>query len=122
MKKLLSLLFICTFAASLVGCSENAKETGGKASDELSSATEETQPEETLESRTREIDTENAYVFDESVILSDGEYDALNTYTAWLSKTFKINAAIVLTDDIGESEPADYARNFYESNYSGDKQ
>jgi len=120
MKKLLSLLLICIFAASLVGCSENAKETGGSAADELSSAAEETQPEETLESRTREIDTENTYVFDESVILTDGEYDALNTYTAWLSKTFKINAAIVLTDDIGESEPADYASNFYESNYSGD--
>ncbi len=121
MKKLLSLLLICCFMTAFAGCSDETKETGASAVDELASVQDDSEKEEeTLEERTREIDTENTHVYDESLILTDSEFDALNDYTAWFSKTFKINAAVVLTDDIGDSEPSDYAKNFYESNYSGD--
>lgn len=118
MKKLLPLLMICCFITAFAGCSDKTKETAGSVSDELSEETKETQ--QTLENRTRKVDTENTYVYDETMILTDGEYDDLNTYTAWFSKAFKINAAVVVTDDIGDSEPSDYAKNFYESNYNGD--
>ena len=120
MKKLMSLLLVCCFVTAFTGCSDDSQETDVSAVDELVSVTDEKQEDETLEQRTREIDTENTHVYDESLILTDSEYDALNEYTAWFAKTFKINAAIVLTDDIGENEPSDYAKNFYESNYSGD--
>lgn len=135
MKKLLSLLLISSMLIVSAGCSDEANPANAPAADELSSSAEEKKEskenksdedqdsekeEETLENRTREIDTENAHVYDESVILNDGEFEALNSYTAWLAKTFKINAAIVLTEDIGDSEPSEYAKNFYESNYSGD--
>ncbi|MBQ3566190.1 MAG: TPM domain-containing protein [Oscillospiraceae bacterium] len=121
MKKLLSLLIMCSFLTLSVGCSDDSEKTTANAPDELSSSAENSKEEkETVENRTREVDTDNTHVYDETMILTDGEYEDLNTYAAWLSKAFKINAAIVLTDDIGDSEPSDYAKHFYESNYSGD--
>ncbi|MGN0614440.1 MAG: TPM domain-containing protein [Porcipelethomonas sp.] len=122
-------LLLCCIIAVLPACSGNSEETNGNAPDELSSQTAEDgeagdSPQETTEEqlkpRDREADTDSQYVFDDGGILSDGEYDSLNSYAAWLSRTFKINAAVVLTDDIGGSEPADYAKNCYESNYTGD--
>jgi len=120
MKKLLSLLLICCLATAFTGCSDKAKETDVSGIvDKLSESTEKSE-KETLENREREIDTDNQHVFDDSLILTDTEYDSLNSYIAWFSKAFKINAAVVLTDALGDSEPSDYAKNFYESNYSGD--
>ncbi len=121
MKKFLCLLLIFCMTITFVGCSDD-EEKNISAVDELevSEQSEKEKTEETLENRDRNIDTDDMYVFDDSQILTNGEYDALNSQTAWISKTFKINAAVVITDDIGESSPADFSKKFYESKYSGD--
>lgn len=118
MKKLLYILILGCFITISVGCSnEKASDTLSE-SEAVETATE--QEKKPLESRVREIDTENTCVYDDSLVLTDAEYDSLNSYTAWFSQTFKINAAIVLTDDIGDSSPEEFAKNYYENYYSGD--
>lgn len=84
---------------------------------EQSSAAEETEP--TLPERDRTIDTSTEFVFDDAKALSSSDYDALNEYTAWLSKTFKINAAVVITDDMGDKTAEEYAGDYYTDLYGG---
>ncbi len=121
MKKILSLILSCLLATAMTGCGD-----GKKAKDELEASTEKiTQAtEETTtkkkENRNRKVDMENTNVYDETLILSDWEYDDLNSYAEAIAQDFKMNCAIVLTDDIGDNEPSEYAKNFYESKYSGD--
>lgn len=80
------------------------------------SAAEETEP--TLPERDRTIDTSREFVFDDEKVLSSSDYNELNEYTAWIARTFKINAAVVITDDIGENTVADYALNYYNDLYN----
>lgn len=120
MKKILCLILSCVLATAMIGCDDEKK-----AKDELEASSASTQATEKgkvmfKENRERKGDAENANVFDETLILTDGEYEDLNDYAATLAQTYKINCAVVLTDDIGDSEPSDFAKNFYESNYSGD--
>lgn len=84
---------------------------------EQSSAAEETEP--TLPERDRTIDTSTEFVFDDAKVLSSSDYDALNEYTAWISKTFKINAAVVTTDDMGDKTAEEYANDYYSELYGG---
>ncbi len=122
-KKILFIVIFCCCVA-FTGCFEDIKTPESLASDELSSQSEspesEQPSEKKLKARDREVDTEKEYVFDDADILSKGEYDSINTYTAWVSKAFKINAAVVLTDDIEDKEPADYAKDYYNKLYKGD--
>lgn len=73
-----------------------------------------------LKIRERAIETDGKYVYDDEKILTDGEFDALNSYVAWFSKAFKISAAVVLTNDIGDSTPEEYAASAYSDYCSGD--
>lgn len=123
MKKLICAVLLCLIAAAFVGCNET-KETNASVSDsdaegQNADFSDESSKEE-LKARDREIDTDKEFVFDEAGVLSDGEYDSLNTYTAWLAKAFKINAAVVITDDIEDKKPADFAEEYYSDLYSGD--
>ena len=102
-----------------VGCDE-IKETNASISQTAEETTSDQSPEEELSSRDREINTDTDFVFDDAGILSDGEYDSLNTYTAWIAETFKINAAVVITDDIGGKSPSEFAEEYYTGLYSGD--
>lgn len=125
MKKLLLIAAFFCCATMFCGCSDNSVDSNGIAVDELSSRADsekedEEAEEKPIKARDREIDTSKEFVFDDGGILTEGEYDSLNTYTAWLSKAFKINAAVVLTDDIEGSEPSDYAKNYYKDIYKGD--
>lgn len=81
------------------------------------SAAEETEP--TLPERDRTIDTSKEFVIDDAKVLSSSDYDALNEYTAWLSKTFKINAAVVIADDIGDKTAEEYTNDYYTELYGG---
>lgn len=125
MKKFLCLL-ICCLTVSAVGCSDKSKATNGKAADELNlsddGSSQYSSEEETSSKRSKDIDVDTDYkhIYDDADVFSDAQSDDINSYCAWLSKTFKINAAVASTDDLGDSEPADYAKNIYESNYSGD--
>lgn len=84
---------------------------------DISSAAEETDP--TLPERDRTIDTSKEFVFDDAKALSSSDYDALNEYTAWLSKTFKINAAVVTTDNMSDKSAEEYANDYYSELYGG---
>lgn len=84
---------------------------------EASSVAEETEP--TLPVRDRTIDVSTEFVFDDAKALSSSDYDALNEYTAWISRTFKINAAVVIADDIGDKTAEEYASEYYNELYSG---
>ncbi len=123
-KKLCILLILCC-SVIFSGCYDN-KDSKTSAPDELSAQKEtedsndKNSSEKQLKARDRNIDTEKEFVFDDAGILTDGEYDSLNTYTAWFSKTFKINASIVLTNNIEESEPSEYAKKYYNDIYKGD--
>lgn len=125
MKKLFCIVLTCLFFTIFTGCSDSQKISDSKAQDVLSSQEliddqEETANEKPLKARDREIDTRKEYVFDDAKLLTDGEYDDLNAYAAWFAKAFKINAVVVLTDDIEDNEPADYAKKFYNDFYNGD--
>lgn len=123
MKKLICAALLCLIAAVFVSCNE-IKETNGsisgsdsvKQNDDSSNESS----EEELRPRDREINTDKDFVFDDAGVLSANELKNLNTYTAWLAKTFKINAAVVITDNIGDKEPDKYAEEYYSDLYSGD--
>lgn len=119
MKKIISLLLVFGSIVCFASCSDKGK----TASDELSSAAEESSDnsrEDQLKIRDRSIETDGQFVFDEDEILTGAEFDSLNAYAAWFSKAFKINAAVALTEDIGELSPHDCAEKFYKDNFSGD--
>lgn len=123
MKKLICAALLCLITAVFVSCNE-IKETNGsisgsdsvKQNDDSSNESS----EEELRPRDREINTDKDFVFDDAGVLSANELKNLNTYTAWLAKTFKINAAVVITDNIGDKEPDKYAEEYYSGLYSGD--
>lgn len=127
MKKALYVILLCLCINLFSGCSDS-NNSSDIAADQLSSLEssnennddEETEEEKPIKARDREIDTNNEFVFDDGKILTEGEYDLLNSYTAWLAKAFKINAAVVLTDDIEGQEPSDYAESYYNDIYKGD--
>ncbi len=109
--------FLC-----LTGCSDKGDGTRSDELPENSVAKVVSAPswEQELEERDRSIKTDGKFVYDDDVILTTAEYDSLNSYTAWFSKTFKMSAAVVLTNDIGDDSPDSYAENFYKENLSGD--
>lgn len=119
MKKIIFAVVFCLLTASLVGCDE-IKETNASISETAEETTSDQSPEEELNSHNREINTDTDFVFDDAGILSDGEYDSLNTYTARIAETFKINAAVVITDDIGGKSPSEFAEEYYAGLYSED--
>lgn len=125
MAKKLCIILICCCSVIFSGCydNKNPKDTLPdelSAQEEIAASDAEQSTEKQLKARDRKIDTEKEFVFDDAGILTDGEYDNLNNYVAWFSKAFKINAAVVLTDDIEDSEPSEYAKNYYNALYKGD--
>lgn len=120
MKKILK-IFSASIAALLLltGCDkiEDKPVNNDAEISEQSSAAEETEP--TLPERDRTIDTSTEFVFDDAKALSSSDYDALNEYTAWLSKTFRINAAVVITDDMGDKTAEEYVSDYYTDLYGG---
>ncbi len=144
MKKILCIILMGCLMASAVGCSSDSQTTDGKAADELGISREEKDEknedndekdndksekdgkneEEQKDDNDTEIDkgikTEDMHVYDEAELFDEAKLDDINSYCAWLAKTFKINVAVATTSDIGDSEPSDYAKHVYESNYSGD--
>lgn len=91
---------------------------GGADISEYSSEGDETR-EPTLAQRDRSADAETDFVFDDAGLLSESDYSKLNEYTAWLSETFKINAAVVTASDIGGKTPEEYASDYYNELYGG---
>ncbi len=120
MKKILK-IFSASIAALLLltGCDkiEDKPVNNDAEISEQSSAADETEP--TLPERDRTIDTSTEFVFDDAKALSSSDYDALNEYTAWLSKTFRINAAVVITDDMGDKTAEEYVSGYYTDLYGG---
>ena len=117
--------FIAFMLMMMLGMTACSDKSIGKADDELTAdsvSKEIVTPEweEELENRDRSIETNGKFVYDDDVILTSAEYDSLNSYTAWFSKTFKMSAAVVLTGDIGDATPDEYAESFYKENLSGD--
>lgn len=125
MKKFLCLL-MCCLTVSAAGCSDKSKTANGKAADELNlsddNSSQYSSEEETSSKRSKDIDVNTNYkhIYDDAGVFNDAQSDDINSYCAWLSKTFKISAAVASTDDLDGSDPSDYAQNIYESNYSGD--
>lgn len=123
MKKLICAALLCLITAAFVGCNE-IKETNASVSESDSEKqndnSSDESSEEDLKPRDRQINTDKDFVFDDAGVLSADELKSLNTYTAWLAKTFKINAAVVITDNIGDKEPDKYAEEYYDDLYSGD--
>jgi len=123
MKKLICVALLCLITVAFVGCNEiketNASVSESAAEKQNDNSSDESSEEE-LRPRDREINTDTDFVFDDAGVLSADELENLNTYTAWLAKTFKINAAVVITDNIGDKEPDKYAEEYYNDLYSGD--
>lgn len=123
MKKIICTALLFLLAAAFAGCNE-IKETNGSAADSAAESLNEDlsggSSKEELKARDREVDTDKEFVFDDAGVLGEAEYDSINTYAAWLAKTFKINAAVVITNDIEDKEPAEFAKEYYSALYSGD--
>lgn len=123
MKKLICTALLCLITVAFVGCNE-IKETNASVSESAAEKQNDNSSDESYEEelrpRDREINTDTDFVFDDAGVLSADELENLNTYTAWLAKTFKINAAVVITDNIGDKEPDKYAEEYYNDLYSGD--
>lgn len=62
---------------------------------------------------------EGTYVYDYAGVLSDDAFDECNNYAEWLYETFLINTAVVITDDIEELTPEQYAEDAYIELYGG---
>ncbi len=121
-KRLLAVSAVAVFALTLCGCNkiEDKKVSTQNENIVENSATnvvEVTEP--TLAERQRTVNTDKDFVFDDAGVLSDSDYNSLNERTAWLSKTFKINASVVITDDIGDKSPKDFAEEYYQKLYKG---
>lgn len=101
----------------VTGC-EDVKDKAADNSAEESKVVEVTVAEEpTLPERDRTADTDSEYVTDDEKILSPDDYSAINEYAAWFSRTFKINACVRITPDIGEKSPKEYADDYYKKKY-----
>ena len=120
MKKIIRIISVVTAALMIMsGCEkiEDKPTVNENGLNDASSGEEaETQPE--LEERDRTIDTDKEFVIDDAKLLSDSDYSALNEHTAWLAHAFKINAAVVTTDDLGDKNVQEYAESYYEKLYS----
>lgn len=121
MKKLLKIISI-TLASTLIlcGCDKIEDKSVSNKSAEVSGNAEESSEEKveaTLAERDRTVDTDTEFVFDDAKVLSTSDYDILNDYTSWISKTFKINAAVVTTSDIGDQTAEEYASDYYSELY-----
>ena len=95
MKKLICTALLCLITVAFVGCNE-IKETNASVSESAAEKQNDNSSDESSEEELRPRDT------------------------AWLAKTFKINAAVVITDNIGDKEPDKYAEEYYNDLYSGD--
>lgn len=126
MKKLYRIILILLAALMVLsGCEKtNKNSSDSSSSPSAESAAGESKPadeenaEPTLAERDREIDTDNEFVIDTAKTLSSSEYDEINKYAAWISNTFKINCAVVITDNIGKKSAAEYAEEQYKKLYN----
>lgn len=118
-----TIISLCTLTAIvLAGCnqiSESAISPQGSATsqEETSVQPEAEESTEGLSQRDRKIDTDQEHILDLCKALSSKETDELNTYAAWIEKTFKVRVAVVITDDLEKSAPDKYAKNIYSELY-----
>lgn len=124
MKKIYRIFWISLTALLIFNGCEKINEkpsdnNGSQASSEAapSETIEEEQIEPTLAERERTVDTDKEFVFDDSKLLSTSDYNKINEYAAWLSKTFKINCAVVIAENLGGKSAAEYAENYYKKLY-----
>lgn len=121
MKKLVIMISAIISVQLLLSACDKIKDKeviNGGADISEASAGEETQ-EPTLAQRERTAYTDSEFVFDDAGLLSNAEYKELNEYAAWLTETFKINAAVVTASDIGEKTSEEYTTDYYNELYGG---
>lgn len=124
MKKIICMALMCVITFSVCGCEkkeiDNSDSIVAESAENTEQIADENSDGEKLPARDREVDTETEFVFDDAGVLSDEEYESINTYTAWVAQTFRINASVVITDNIEEKSPEEFAKEYYERLYDGD--
>jgi hypothetical protein len=117
--------------AGFAGCSDisqvstsMAESSSQSESQEETSDTSETEPTEQSESilsvdelSKLGIDTENTSLYDLCDSLSQEENSTLNNYVRYIADTFSLNAGVIITDDIGDKKPDEYAGEYYKELY-----
>lgn len=111
---ILAALLLTIFTA---GCDDTEdRKTNADIQEETEAVTE--IPEPTLPERDRTAEAKaGEFLIDDAGVLSDADFDAINEYAAWFTKTFRTNAAVAITDDIGDKSAADKAAEYYEEFY-----
>lgn len=124
MKKFL-LAAMCTLMISaLSGCNDikevsnkNVNSSTTEKSQDSENETDSTSPkenklsDEALSKLT--VDTDKTHLFDLCKALTDKENEMINTYALHISDTYHLNASVLITDNLEESEPSEYAENCY---------
>lgn len=124
MKKFL-LAAVCTLMiAALSGCNDikevsnkNVNSSTSEKSADLENETDSTSQkenklsDEALSKLT--VDTDKTHLFDLCKALTDKENEMINTYALHISDIYHLNASVMITDDLEDSEPSEYAENCY---------
>ena len=124
MKKIL-LAAMCTLIISaLSGCNDikevsnkNVNSSTSEKSADLENETDSTSQkenklsDEALSKLT--VDTDKTHLFDLCKALTDKENEMINTYALHISDTYHLNASVLITDNLEDSEPSEYAENCY---------
>ncbi|MCC8136151.1 MAG: TPM domain-containing protein [Ruminococcus sp.] len=128
-------------AAMLCGCSDDEEKadssTAEQSASEIASEEAESSEESDVEHNAAEEEettaeepenhelerdiepAEGTYVYDYAGILSEEDFAECNNYAEWLYENYLINAAVVITDDVEELTPEQYAEDAYVELYSG---
>ncbi len=131
LKKTFVFLFTLIFASSVfAACSDSDKDKSkNNPADSSSLEIPETEGTTAAEPGTTDVQgteaaqdlekIEGTFVYDRSGILSESESDECNKYIGSLYDKYLVNAAVVLTDDLGGMTPDEYAEKSYNDLYGG---
>lgn len=111
----------CLLTAGYTGCSKNIEHSASVESKTVvtTAPAVTTVPAETVPPRDRtEIDTEKTHVVDDAKALSAAQIEAINSYAAWLSKTFDLHACVVTASTMDGKTPEKYAADYYKYLYN----
>lgn len=134
LKKIYELAAILSALALFTGCTDNSvkksekaansAETTVTASEDASEQADESAEDMGIasESPTLPADIEAAegtYIYDNANVLSDEQFKACNDYIETLYENYLLNAAVVTSNDLGDSSAEEYAEKMYTELYSG---
>lgn len=116
MRKFFWFMFIPVFF--LTGCSHPAAPVSGQA-DIIRETVSETQPAAASVRERAELltDSANQHIYDEENLLTEQEIQLYTNYLDWIASSRLVNAFVVLTSNLDDNTPEQFAEIYYQSVY-----